>query len=97
MSAQEPNAPPPSEWKLPRLRVDVDGAWYDDDVEITHAGILANLRSTLKRDVQGYFIQTRVRIPVAGIEQDDDPSESVEALVEGMFDVTSEVTIDVED
>jgi 3',5'-cyclic AMP phosphodiesterase CpdA len=40
---------------------------------------------------------TRVRIPVAGIEQDDDPSESVEALVEGMFDITSEVTIDVED
>ena len=64
MSAQEPNAPPASESKLPRLRIDVDGAWYDDDVEITHAGILANLRSTLKRDAQGYFIQTRVRIPV---------------------------------
>jgi hypothetical protein len=54
----------PSEWRLPRLRVDVDGDWLDDGVAITHAGILANLRSLLKRDAQGYFIQTRVRIPV---------------------------------
>ena len=62
--ADKPDAPLPSEWRLPRLRVDVDGDWLDDDVAITHAGILANLRSLLKRDVQGYFIQTRVRIPV---------------------------------
>jgi hypothetical protein len=34
-------------------------------VQITHPGILANLRSSLRRDGQGYFIQTRVRIPVA--------------------------------
>src|SRR2546425_4511900 len=60
----KPDAPLPSEWQLPRLRVDVDGDWYDDDVAITHAGILANLRSILKRDAQGYFIQTRVRVPV---------------------------------
>jgi 3',5'-cyclic AMP phosphodiesterase CpdA len=41
---------------------------------------------------------TRVRIPFEGIEQDDDPSTgSVEALVEGMFDITNEVTIDVDD
>jgi uncharacterized protein len=60
----EPDAPLASEWRLPRLRVDVDGDWLDDDVAITHAGILANLRSLLKRDAQGYFIQTRVRIPV---------------------------------
>jgi hypothetical protein len=33
-------------------------------VEITHAGILANLRATLRRDDCGHFIQTRVRIPV---------------------------------
>jgi hypothetical protein len=44
--------------------VDVDGVWYDDDVEITHPGILANLRSNLRRDAEGYFIQTRVRIAV---------------------------------
>ena len=53
------------QWQLPKLRVDVSGDWYDDDVQITHPGILANLRSGLRRDGQGYFIQTRVRIPVA--------------------------------
>jgi hypothetical protein len=57
-------AVPPSEWKLPRLRVDVDGDWYDDDVQITHHGVLANLRGNLRRDADGHFIQTRVRIPV---------------------------------
>lgn len=51
-------------WQLPKLRVDVDGAWHDDDVEITHPGVLANLRGNLRRDADGYFIQTRVRIPV---------------------------------
>jgi len=55
---------PPSEWTLPDLRIDADGAWYDGGVEITHAGILANLRGNLRRDAAGYFIQTRVRIPV---------------------------------
>ena len=69
-SVENRDAPPPAEWRLPRLRVDVDGDWFDDDVAITHAGILANLRSMLKRDAQGYFIQTRVRIPV---EVDDVP------------------------
>jgi len=62
-SAQNPDAAP-ADWRLPRLRIDVDGDWLDDDVAITHAGILANLRSLLKRDAQGYFIQTRIRIPV---------------------------------
>lgn len=51
-------------WTLPKLRVDVDGNWHDDDVEITHPGVLANLRGNLRRDAEGYFIQTRVRIPV---------------------------------
>src|SRR3982074_67329 len=54
----------PETWQLPKLRVDVDGTWYDDDVEITHPGVLANLRGNLRRDAEGYFIQTRVRIPV---------------------------------
>jgi uncharacterized protein len=57
-------ATPPSEWTLPDLRIDADGIWYDGGVEITHAGIVANLRGTLRRDAAGYFIQTRVRIPV---------------------------------
>lgn len=57
----DPTAP---QWTLPKLRVDRDGDWHDDDVQITHAGILANLRGNLRRDADGYFIQTRVRIPV---------------------------------
>jgi hypothetical protein len=46
------------------LRVDRDGDWYDEGVQVTHSGILANLRGNLRRDAEGYFIQTRVRIPV---------------------------------
>lgn len=57
-------APTARQWTLPKLRIDVDGDWHDDDVQITHAGILENLRAGLTRDAQGYFIQTRVRIPV---------------------------------
>jgi hypothetical protein len=57
-------AVPPAEWRLPALRVDVDGEWWDDDVQITHPGVLANLRSNLRHDAEGFFIQTRVRIPV---------------------------------
>lgn len=55
---------PTGDWTLPRLRVDRDGAWYDDDVEVTHPGIVQNLRGNLRKDAAGYFIQTRVRIPV---------------------------------
>ena len=55
---------PPPGWKLPELRIDRDGEWYDEGVQVTHPGILANLRSNLKKDAEGYFIQTRVRIPV---------------------------------
>src|ERR671925_673750 len=54
----------PHEWTLPKLRVDVNGDWFDDDVQVTHPGIIANLRGNLRRDAEGYFIQTRVRIPV---------------------------------
>jgi hypothetical protein len=54
----------PAGWTLPALRVDVDGEWHDGDVQITHPGVLANLRTSLRRDGEGYFIQTRVRIPV---------------------------------
>lgn len=61
-------APTGDQWTLPRLHIDVDGDWYDDDVEVTHPGVLANLRSNLRRDAQGYFIQTRVRIPVTAAD-----------------------------
>jgi len=57
-------ATPPAVWTLPDLRIDVDGEWFDGDVQVTHPGILANLRGNLRKDAQGYFIQTRVRIPV---------------------------------
>src|SRR5437763_13433712 len=55
---------PPAGWKLPDLRIDVDGDWYDEGVQVTHAGIVKNLRENLRKDAEGYFIQTRVRIPV---------------------------------
>ena len=54
----------PAGWKLPKLRVNHEGEWFDDDVQVTHPGIVANLQSNLRRDAEGYFIQTRVRIPV---------------------------------
>ena len=62
--ATPPPATPPSDWKLPDLRIDPDGDWYDEGVQVTHPGILANLRSNLRKDADGYFIQTRVRIAV---------------------------------
>jgi hypothetical protein len=54
----------PAGWKLPDLRIDRDGDWYDEGVQVTHPGILANLRENLRRDSAGHYIQTRVRIPV---------------------------------
>jgi hypothetical protein len=92
----EPASPSQAEWKLPRLRVDVNGEWYDDDVEITHPGVLANLRSNLRRDSGGYFIQTRVRIPV---EVEDVPwvvtrVESREERLRGLLNDGSETDID---
>ncbi|HEV8614356.1 MAG TPA: hypothetical protein VGU22_02585 [Methylomirabilota bacterium] len=64
MSGTDPTATAPGDWKLPDLRIDVNGDWLDEGVQITHAGILANLRGNLRRDGAGHFIQTRVRIPV---------------------------------
>src|SRR5438034_6611312 len=63
-NAGAPAPPTANQWALPKLRIDANGDWFDADVEVTHPGILANLRSSLRRDAQGYFIQTRVRIPV---------------------------------
>jgi hypothetical protein len=54
----------PPGWKLPDLRVDLEGEWWDEGIQVTHPGIVANLRGNLKKDADGYFIQTRVRIPV---------------------------------
>ncbi len=55
----------PSQWKLPRLTINRDGEWLHEGEEITHPGILANLRGNLRRDEGGYFVQTGpLRIPV---------------------------------
>jgi len=55
----------PSTWTLPRLRIAADGTWYHDDGEVTHPGILANLRGNLRVDAVGHFLQVGpVRIPV---------------------------------
>ncbi|MFQ5521523.1 MAG: hypothetical protein ACE5FK_09005, partial [Candidatus Methylomirabilia bacterium] len=65
------STPGPSQWSLPNLKIDRDGEWYTDGMEITHAGVLANLRENLKQDAEGYFIQVGpVRIPV---EVEDTP------------------------
>jgi len=55
----------PAQWKLPRLSINREGEWLHEGEEITHPGILANLRSNLRHDEAGYFIQTGpARIPV---------------------------------
>jgi hypothetical protein len=46
------------------LRIDTDGDWLADGVQVTHPGVLANLRANLRRDAQGYYLHTRTRIPV---------------------------------
>ena len=57
--------PDPSTWTLPRLKIDRDGAWFHEDEEVTHEGILANLRSNLQVDAQGHYLQVGpARVPV---------------------------------
>jgi hypothetical protein len=64
-AAENPPEPAvPAGFTLPHFRIDRSGEWFDGDGEITHPGIVANLRANLQRDAQGYFIQTRVRLPV---------------------------------
>jgi hypothetical protein len=59
------SASDPSQWELPRLTIDRDGEWLHEGEEITHPGILANLRGNLRRDESGYFVQAGpLRIPV---------------------------------
>jgi len=73
--------PDPSTWKLPRLKIDRDGAWFHEDEEVTHEGILANLRSNLLADVEGHFLQIgSLRVPV---EVEDAPFVVERVEVEG--------------
>ena len=61
----------PSQWKLPRLAIDREGAWFHDGEEVTHAGMLATLWNDLRRDEQGHYLQVGpVRVPV---EVEDTP------------------------
>jgi hypothetical protein len=89
----------PSTWTLPRLRIDRDGAWYHDDAEVTHAGILANLRENLRVDEQGHYLQIGpARVPV---EVEDTPFvvERVEAEGNGLTVTLSDLSrepLDVE-
>src|SRR6185295_2788423 len=79
-----PPAPAPSTWTLPRLRIDRDGAWFHDDAEVTHAGVLANLRENLQVDERGHYLQIGpARVPV---EVEDTPFvvERVEVEGEGL-------------
>ena len=76
--------PDPSAWTLPRLRIDREGAGFHDDAEVTHAGILANLRENLRVDAEGHYLQIGpVRVPV---EVEDAPFvvERVEAAGQGL-------------
>jgi hypothetical protein len=71
----------PSGWKLPSLRITRDGDWLHDGEDVTHPGIIANLRENLRHDAAGYHLQVGpVRIPV---EVDDAPYVVVRLAVEG--------------
>jgi uncharacterized protein len=71
----------PSGWTLPSLRITRDGDWLHDGLDVTHPGIIANLRENLRHDETGYHLQVGpVRIPV---EVDDAPYVVVRLAVEG--------------
>lgn len=75
------STPASSQRSLPQLKIDRDGDWFNEGVEVTHAGILANLRANLRQDAQGYYVQAGpVRIPV---EVEDTPFTVVRVEAEG--------------
>jgi hypothetical protein len=58
-------APDPSKWTLPRVRIGADGEWYHEDEEVTHPGVLADLRARLRVDAGGHYLEAGpVRVPV---------------------------------
>jgi hypothetical protein len=76
--------PDPSTWIPPKLRIDHDGLWFHDNAEVTHPGIVANLRDNLLVDERGHYLQIGpARVPV---EVEDAPFvvERVEAAGEGL-------------
>jgi hypothetical protein len=84
--------PDPSTWTLPRLRIDRDGVWFHDGAEVTHAGIVANLRANLQVDAFGHYLQVGpARVPV---EVEDAPFvvERVEVAGEGLTATLNDLT-----
>jgi hypothetical protein len=84
--------PDPSTWTLPRLRIDREGAWFHDDAEITHAGIVASLRDNLRVDADGHYLRIGpARVPV---EVEDAPFvvERVEALGEALVGTLNDLS-----
>ena len=81
-----------SSWTLPRLRIDREGIWFHDDAEVTHDGILASLRASLRVDERGHYLQIGpVRVPV---EVADAPFvvERVEVDGEGLVATLNDLT-----
>ncbi|MGH7359598.1 MAG: hypothetical protein ACREJR_12355 [Candidatus Rokuibacteriota bacterium] len=47
------------------FRIDRDGVWHHEGVEVTHPGVLRNLYANLRRDGETYHLQTGpFRVPV---------------------------------
>jgi hypothetical protein len=70
-----PTPPGPGGGSGPALsgafRIDRDGAWRHEGVEVTHPGVLRNLYANLRVDAQGHHLQAGpLRVPV---EVDDAP------------------------
>jgi hypothetical protein len=65
MASTRPPARDRSLWRLPRLRIDREGVWLHEGEEVTHPGILDDLRNNLRVDAQGHYVQAGgVRVPV---------------------------------
>ena len=47
------------------MRIGRDGEWFHDDEEVTHPGVLADLRDRLRVDAGGHYLEAGpVRVPV---------------------------------
>jgi hypothetical protein len=49
------------------FRIDREGAWRHEGVEVTHPGVLRTLYLNLREDGEGYYLQAGpLRVPVHG-------------------------------
>jgi len=59
------------------FRIDREGAWRHEEVEVTHPGVLRNLYANLRVDITGHYLQAGpFRVPV---QVDDAPFVVVRA------------------